>query len=66
MKLAEAMGFVMSKIILSVLFFLVLVPVALLARLKRKDPLMLKKRTKGSYFIERNHTYTPDDLSRAW
>jgi hypothetical protein len=66
MKLAEGMGFVSSKILLSVIFFLVLFPVAMLSRIGRKDILILKKKNSGSYFKERNHTYTSKDLEQVW
>ncbi len=68
MKLGEAMGFVMSKVILSLLFFGFLLPLAMLARFfnRGKDALQLKKTTGSSYYIERKHTYTAKDLENTW
>jgi hypothetical protein len=66
MKLAEGMGFVTSKILLSAIFFLVLFPIALLSRLGSKDNLTLKKKNSGSYYKERNHTFTSKDLEQVW
>lgn len=63
--LAEKIGWFMSRIILGATFFLVLLPVALLSRLFRKDFMMLKKR-EDSYYHERNHLYTEDDFKDPW
>ncbi len=64
-KLAEGMGFVMSRIILSGIFFLFLTPIALLTQFRRGDSLRLKK-SDGSYFTTRNHPYSKKDLEKMW
>ena len=67
MALAHAMGFVMSKLILAVVFFVFLFPIARLARLFSKaDLLQLKKKQAGSYYTERKHVYVPADLENPW
>lgn len=54
MGLALVMGAVMSRVILSILFYLVLTPLGLAARLAGKQFLDLKfKEAKTSYWIER-------------
>jgi len=65
-KLAFALGYINGLILLSIIYFLVLCPVAFLYRLKKKDPLQLQKKTSGSYFTTRNHTYTGRDLEKMW
>ena len=60
-KLGHALGYVNSRIILSVIFIVVLTPVAFLYRLTKK-----KEAFSGSYFTTRNHTYTPKDLEKGW
>jgi hypothetical protein len=65
-KLAEGLGFVTSKILLSLVFFLVLVPVALLHRLSVKNHLQLKRSTDETYYVVRNHRYTPKDFENTW
>lgn len=65
MKLAELMGFVMNKVILGLVFFVFLVPIALLSRVFRKNPLKVKKNT-GTYFSERNFTYNKKSLEQLW
>ena len=64
-KLAEVMGFVMSKVLLSVVFFVFLFPIAMLYKLTKKDTLQLKK-SPGSYWTERNHSYVEKDLEHGW
>jgi hypothetical protein len=65
-KLILVMGYSTGIIMLTLLFFLVLYPVAFLSRFKNKDPLQLKKKPAGSYFTNRNHTYTARDLEKMW
>lgn len=65
-KLALTLGYLNGIILLSLIFFLVLCPVAYLYRFKSKDPLQLKKKPAGTYFITRNHTYQAADLEKMW
>jgi O-antigen ligase len=65
MKFAELIGLVMNKVILSVVFFVFLVPVAFLSRLFRKNPFRNKKDT-TSYFSDRNFTYNKKSLEQLW
>jgi hypothetical protein len=67
-RLGEAMGAVTSKVILSIVFFVFLLPMAALARIfsKEKSSLQLKKPTGDSYYFTRNHTYEPKDLKNVW
>lgn len=64
-KLAEVMGWFSSRIILSIVFYLFLFPIATLASLFTKDPLALKKHS-GNLFVERNHKYISKDLEFPW
>ncbi len=68
LKFAELLGSFNSKVLLSVLFFLFLVPIALLSRIFRKDTLQRKRNVevKGSYFKQRNHKYQPDDFTNVF
>ncbi len=65
LKFAELLGGVMSKIILSIVYFIFLVPIALLYRLTTKNHLFLKRK-KGSYYVERNKQYSPGDIKKIW
>jgi hypothetical protein len=66
MWLAEWMGKIMSKVILSAIFFLFYTPFSFLYRLFKKNPLKLKKESSGSIYTERNHTYTAEDIENPW
>lgn len=66
LKIAEILGRVNSTILLSLIFFIFLTPLALLMRVfKKTDSLKLKKLS-GSAYDERNHTYTAKDLENTW
>ena len=65
LKFSELLGKVMSRIILSVVYYVILVPIAFLFRLTGKDQLQLKK-SKNSYYLERNHQYTKSDVENIW
>ncbi len=64
-KLAEGLGWVNSRILLSIIFFLILTPIALLSRVFNKNSLKLKDDT-DSVFKEINKTYTKKDLEKMW
>ncbi|MEO1052120.1 MAG: SxtJ family membrane protein [Bacteroidota bacterium] len=64
-KLAEILGYIPSKVLLSLVFFLFLFPLAWLSRRFSKNPLQLKNDS-DSVFVERNHTYTKEDLENIW
>lgn len=66
MKLAEILGFFTSKILLTIVFFIFLFPIAMLSRVFNKDKLQLKKKTSDSYYIERNHEFVPKDFENVW
>jgi hypothetical protein len=63
MKLAHAMGYVMSKVMLTLVYVLVVVPMGFFSR--KKITMQLKSGT-SSYFRERNYTYKKEDLENVW
>lgn len=65
-KIAHVLGWINTRILLSIAFYLVLLPFALLSRLFSKDPLALKWKKQGSAFIKRDHLYQPEDLENPW
>ncbi len=66
LKIAEILGRINSTILLSLIFFIFLTPLALLMRmLKKSDSLKLKK-ISGSVYNERNHTFVAKDLENTW
>ena len=66
--LSDLMGAVMSKVLLSIVFFFVVTPIAILRRLSGKDALKLRafKASKESAMIERNHMFTAKDLESPY
>jgi hypothetical protein len=76
--LAEILGFIVSRIILTLVFFLLIVPIGFVRYCYGADPMRFKEwksphKTKmyhkngnteydDSVFIERNHLYVPDDI----
>ncbi len=54
MRLGYAMGIVVSPVVLGVIFFFLITPVALVTRLFGRDELRLKKTKVNSYWIERD------------
>lgn len=65
MKLAEAMGYVSGKILLSVVFIIIVIPLSFFAKLRGK--LNIKLKAEGdSYFTIRNHIFTKEDLENPW
>jgi hypothetical protein len=65
LKLAETLGWINSRLLLGIVFFVFLSPIALLHRLFHKNPLQLKK-TNGSIFVAREHAYTEKDFENMW
>ncbi|HBQ59112.1 MAG TPA: hypothetical protein DD671_05660 [Balneolaceae bacterium] len=64
-KLAEGLGWFNSRVLLSLVYYVVVTPIALLFRLFGNDPMRLKD-NKGSMFEFREHTYTKKDLENPW
>ena len=66
-KIALILGTVNSKILLTAIFYIFLVPVAFISRLfKKQDSLILKRKTEGSYYKERSHEYISEDLENVF
>jgi hypothetical protein len=64
-KLGDLMGYVTSKIILTVIFFILLFPISLLYRILKKDTFGLKN-SRSTYWKERQTKFTAKDLENIW
>ena len=64
----KRLGHLMSTILLSIVFFVVISPMGILTRLTKRDPLKAKefKRSQESAFVKRDHTYRPQDLENSF
>jgi len=65
MKFAELLGSVMNKVLLSVVFFVFLVPIAAISRMFRKGPFSSKSQV-ASYYTDRNYTFDAKNLEESW
>jgi len=61
-KLAEVLGWINSKIILSLVFILFIVPFSMLSRLFRGEKMDIRHASKPSLFHARDHKYTKEDI----
>ena len=66
--LSDLLSTVVSKIMLSIVFFGVVTPIAILRRLSGKDSLKLRafKGGKDSVMVERNHSFVGRDLESPY
>ncbi len=67
-RFSRFLGTIMSKIILTIVFFILVLPVGIIRRLSGKDTLQLKsfKAGKESVMKIRNHIFEPGDLERPF
>lgn len=65
---SHALGTVMSKVLLSLLFYLMVTPVGIVRRVMGKDAMQLKKWKQGqaSVFQNRDHQFTAKDLDHPY
>ena len=65
-KIAEVMGWFMSRVLLSIVFFLFLYPISIFAKMSTKDMMKLKRIKEKTIYSERNHKYTKEDIENIW
>ena len=66
--LSHVMGNVVSKVVLSIIFFVVVTPIGLIRRMTGKDSLQLRqwKKDQSSVFIAREGMIRPEDLQNPY
>ena len=66
--LAGLMGDVVSSILLSIVYFVLVVPVGFIRKLAGKDSMNLRvfRKTDSSVMIKRDHIYSPADLEKPF
>lgn len=62
MKFGHALGWINARIILSLVFFLLVTPTGFVVRLLGYDPLRLRRRAAGSYWVQRDAAWNPQSL----
>jgi hypothetical protein len=65
---SHLLGTVVSRIVLSVVFLVVVTPVAIVRKLSGKDSLNLRgfKASQGSAMVKRDHMFTGKDLEKPY
>jgi hypothetical protein len=66
MSLTGIVGRLYTKVLLAIVYFLVLLPLALLRRLQHPDALQTRKPKIHSLFKDRRHFYGPRDFEKPW
>jgi len=66
MMIAKVLGYINGRILLSVIFFVFLTPIALIMRLLGKSSFLLSPAHKTSFFVIRNHVYSKADLEQPF
>ncbi len=66
LKFAAILGVINGKILLSVIFFIILTPVAFLMKLAGKTALIIGKKSGDTIYTERNHEYVSADFENTW
>jgi multisubunit Na+/H+ antiporter MnhG subunit len=66
--ISDLLGTIVSKIILTIIFYLLVTPVGVLRRLMGKDSLQIKewKKDTSSAFAVREHLYNADEIEKPY
>lgn len=65
-RLTIILSYIIPNLVLALIYYLVLVPVALLARFfKKEDELMIREKP-ASTFVDVNRTVTPESMEKLW
>jgi hypothetical protein len=67
LKFAQVLGNINTRIILTIIFFGFLTPIAMVYRLLHGDFMNIRKRAGAiTFFAQRDHEYSPEDLENPW
>ena len=64
-KISELLGWINSRVLLSIIFYVFLFPIAIVARFFSKNALNLKN-IQPTLYETRNHKYVKSDLENTW
>ena len=65
-KISEVMGWFMSRVLLSTIFFLFLYPISIFAKMSSRNGMQLKRVKDKTIYTERNHKYMKEDIENIW
>jgi hypothetical protein len=66
MKLAKVLSYIVPPITMSILFFFILTPIALLQKLFKKNKSFLLKNNMNSTFIASNKVFNKSSFEKPW
>lgn len=67
MKIAQGLGWVNTRVLLSIVFFLFLTPLALVYRMLNKSTIQKSPSPEATTFYEtKDHTFSKADLEKMW
>ena len=66
MEFARILGLIIPKILLTIVYYLILFPTALLSKLFRKEPPVNLDKNKNSMFREMNKSFGKEDFLKPW
>jgi polyferredoxin len=66
MKVANLIGLILNTVLLSLVFFGLLTPLALIRKIAGISPILLRPTQRDSYFHARNHKFDKSDLQDMW
>lgn len=65
---SHILGGVVSKVLLTLVFFIVVTPIGLIRKVFGADPMKLSiwKKSSNSVLVDRNHSYTKEDIEKPY
>jgi len=65
---SHILGGVVSKVLLTLVFFVVVTPIGLIRKVFGADPMKLSiwKKSTDSVLVDRNHSYTKEDIEKPY
>jgi hypothetical protein len=66
LKFASILGKINTLVILTLIYFLVLFPLAIIFRFVKGDFMNIGRNSSKTFWIERNHKFSPEDLKKPW
>jgi len=65
-KFSQGLAFIITHLILSIVFYLILFPISIIYRMVNKDALKLKTNTYSTLYETRSKLFTAADLENMW
>ncbi|TVR13120.1 MAG: hypothetical protein EA391_14490 [Balneolaceae bacterium] len=66
MKLAYLLSLIIPKILLTIIFYFILLPLALISRIVNKEPALKLRNNSDTMYTERMKTFTKEDFEKPW